>query len=364
MENDTQTVFPNGDSVPIRVIVFGPIGDETTGTVEVMPTDQPKEEYELVQTSEEIDGGRVFTALIPPSSNDFTFQARVWDGRLPQLGEVQFVPRPVIDTLEADMILPKYVDPDGEREYRREQPQAEILAWADATIEVRAKVSKPITQANIILMSRDEAGDSAVTATIDMTLSDDGTLATGQFIVPETPGSYRIEVVDQYGFKNLHPPRRGIVIMDDVPPEVELLPELLKAPSDTGPSEQYDASWMPLLLDGNGVPVTWQASSPFGIAEAYLIYRVKTGDQVGPWQPLPLTRTTADENVVGAFIPELGLFEQSNADDQVEFYSIPSSDPEAEPSGLRGRWTHQLSYQCFDETTRRPSGSHRGRRRG
>ena len=334
LENDTQKVYPVGESVPIRVIVFGPVGDETTGTVDVMPVDQPHEEYELTATSEEIDGGRLFTTTIPPSSANFTFQARVWDGRLAEPGQVEFVPRPVIDTLEADMILPKYVDPDRTREYRRVQPQAEILAWADATIEVRANVSKPIAQARIILMNRGES-DNIVSETIDMTLSADGTLATGRFQVPETPGSYRIEVVDQYGFENLHPPRRGIVIMDDVPPDVVLMPEVLKAPSDVGPPEEYDSSWMPLLLSGNGVPVIWSASSPFGIDEAYLIYRVRTGDIAGRWEPLPLTRTTADESVVGSFILELGLFEQSGFGDQVEFYSIPSSDPEAEPSGLR-----------------------------
>ena len=333
LENDTQPVYPVGESATIRVIVFGPIDETIGGTVAVMPTDQPSEEYELVQTDETIDGGTLFTATIPPSSANFTFQARVWDGRLPEPGHVEFVPRPVVDTLEADMILPKYIDPEGEREYRRIQPQAEVLAWPDATIAVRAKVSKPIREARLVLTDRES--DNGVSATIDMTLSADGTLATGQFQVPEVPGSYRIEVVDQYGFKNLHPPRRGIVIMNDVSPEVELLPEVLKAPSDTGPLEQYDASWMPLLLNGNGVPVAWRASSPFGIDEAYLIYRVHTGETVGAWQPLPLTPTTADENVMGEFIPELGLFEQSATNDQIEFYSIPSTDPENEPPGLR-----------------------------
>jgi hypothetical protein len=75
------------------------------------------------------------------------------------------------------------------------------------------------------------------------------------------------------------------------------------------------------------------------------------------WSALPLTSVTADESKVGRFVPELGLFQNYTYDQSVEFYPIPSADPESEPSGLAagGKYVFRveaLTKQTPDKTGR------------
>ncbi len=84
---------------------------------------------------------------------------------------------------------------------------------------------------------------------------------------------YRIVLKDQHGFTNRNPPRRGITLAPDSPPQVELLAEVLKDPQDDGPLDDYEVNGMPLAVGGQ-VQVGWQARSPLGIDEVYIVYRV------------------------------------------------------------------------------------------
>ena len=97
---------------------------------------------------------------------------------------------------------------------------------------------------------------------------------------------------------------------------------------------------MPLRLGGQ-VQVGYYAKSPLGLARAYLAYRVNDG----PWAALPLAATTSDEAKVGKFLPELGVFRESGAFGQVEFYPIPAADPAQDPGGLTagGRYNFKTS---------------------
>jgi hypothetical protein len=146
-------------------------------------------------------------------------------------------------------------------------------------------------------------------------------------------------VTDDNGFVNANPPRRGIGHAADDPPRVNLLPEVLKDPRDPGPLDDYEVNGMPLALGGR-VQIGYAARSPLGLSKAFVMYRVNEGN----WTPLPLARTVADPAKVGRFLPELGLFENSGPDGQVEFYQLPAADPDS-PPGLEagGRYNFETA---------------------
>jgi hypothetical protein len=111
---------------------------------------------------------------------------------------------------------------------------------------------------------------------------------------------------------------------------VELLSEVLTDnPGAANVLDLEEVNGMPLVLGGR-VQIGYRASSPLGLSRAYIIYRVNEG----PWSPLPLARVVADEQKVGRFIPEMGVFERYTQDQQVDFYWLPAVDPENEPAGL------------------------------
>lgn len=329
----TPEVWPSGDEVELRFEVTGPVPDDAAGVVRVHPEGQPAESFPLTLAGRGGDGSAVFAAKLPPSSANFTYRARLLDGRTKQPGSVRFEPRPVASEPEAFVILPRYVDPDGKREYRRHQPQGEVVAPADSEVEVRAGVSKPVAKASLVLYARDEKGKEYVESRRPMALSEGRDTVSLRFPLPPRPSAYRVEVEDEYGFANLHPPRRGISLAPDNPPMVRLLPEVLKDPKEEGPLDDFRVDWMQLRLGGQ-IQVGYEAASPIGLDRAFLVYRVRSGEQWTAWTPLPLTPTAADEAKVGRFVPELGLFEESGPFGQVEFYRVPSPDPDNVPPGL------------------------------
>lgn len=97
---------------------------------------------------------------------------------------------------------------------------------------------------------------------------------------------------------------------------------------------------MPLVLGGQ-IQIGYTARSMLGLGRAFVVYRVNDG----PWTALPLTRVQADEAKVGKFRLDLGVFTSYDVDKNVEFYPLPSADPESEPAGLTagGRYNFQTA---------------------
>ncbi len=340
LKNQTTELWPAGDAVVVRLEVRGPISEDAIGVLKVYPEDQPTETFEL-NFAERVDADTgIFTTQLPPSSSPFTFRAWLSGGRLRQPGQVRFEARPVVKTIEAYVVLPKYVDPRGEREYKRYQSQGEVYASLDSFVEVQAEFTKPVASATVVIYSRDEKGKDFETSRIPMKLASERDTASSRFALPPRPSGYRIEVVDDNGFKNLNPPFRGITLAPDRPPEVRLLPECLKDPKEDGPLDDFLVDGMPLRLGGQ-VQVGYLAKSPIGISKAYIVYRVNDG----PWTPLPLANTDADLSKLGKFLPELGVFTESGAFGQVELYQLSSTNPDLEPSGLQagGRYNFKTS---------------------
>jgi hypothetical protein len=339
LEPDTTELWPSGDEVVLRFRVTGQHDERAVGSVRVRPEGQPTEDYPLTFLSNEANGA-VFVAKVPPSSRPFTYRGWLQDGRSRTAGAIRFEPRPVVDSIAAVVILPDYVGktPDG-LPYARFLPQGEVVALADSKIRVAATSTKPIATATLVVLGRDESGKEVEAKREPMALiTADGAEAT--FTLPPRPTAYRIEVTDANGFANANPPRRGIKLAEDEPPRVQLLAEVLKDPKDAGPLDDYDVTGMP-LVPGGQVQVGYFARSPLGVSRARIAYRVNEGD----WTFLPLALTTADTAKLGAFVPDLGVFENSGPYGQVEFYPIPSKDPTQEPSGLEagGRYNFQTA---------------------
>lgn len=348
--NVTPDLWPSGDEVELSFEVAGRVRDGATGTVTVAPDGEPRDSFPLARTGQTADGTPLFAAKLPASSVPFTFTARAAGGRTRVPGRVRFEPRPVVQEVAAWVLMPAYVDPEGKRRYERFQPQGEVFAHAGSAVRVEATTSKPVRSATVVVTGRDDGGKEVEVARVPMTLSADRQRAVGRFDLPPRPTAYRVEATDDNGFGNLNPPRRGLTLAPDQPPQGKLLDEVLKDPADDGPLRDYEVNGMPLAVGGQ-VQVGYRVQSPLGIARAYLVYRVNDG----PWTPLPLARTDADLEKVGKFLPDLGVFERTAFAGQVEFYPLPSPDPEIDPPGLSAGG--RVNFQTAALTKPGPNGT-------
>ena len=329
--NLTPEVMPAGDPVRLVLRATGAGREGRVGTVRVSAPNEPDEELPLTARPEgSAPDSAVYAAELPATgAGELSFTAWLGDGRLSEPGRVRFEARPAVTAIEAEVILPKYLDPDGEREYRRPMAQGEVYALLDSEVVVSAEFSKPLKSATLRQVRRVPGAPEEVLAETPLVLGE--SRAKGEVRVPLDPRAtgYRLDAVDDNGYSAAAPPFRGITLSPDAPPQVAFLAEALKDPKEPGPLDDYLVDGMPLRLGGQ-VQVGYSAKSPLGVARVYLVYRVNDG----PWTPLPLTPTVADAAKVGPFVPELGVFAESGPYGQVEFYSAPAQDPEAEPDGL------------------------------
>jgi hypothetical protein len=187
---------------------------------------------------------------------------------------------------------------------------------------------------------------------IDLALTEGGQEAEGTFDVRPEETAYRIVVEDEYGFENVPPPRRGIRIVAEDPPQVTLLRE------EFGP----DARWSRLIgragdfeVEGMPVPaggrirIAYTCIGPYGLgtppdpkkpnepAVAWLRFRVlkkaaessaeSPSEEDARWLSMPLTEVQGSEKP-GPFDPRRGAFRNSDEKAQVQFHAVPSDDPE------------------------------------
>ncbi len=329
LADDTAPLWPAGDPVTVRLVASGDVGDWVSGSLRVQPDGQPAETFDLAFTNTLPDGRSVFAATLPPMSDPFTFTSRVGDGRLQTPGRVTFEPRPAVTELTAATVSPPWLDPAGKRLYRREQQQGEVEAVPFHEVEVRVSFSKPVASASVAISARDSAGREGEAIRVPLQLDAARTAGTTRFLPPPRATAYRVHAEDDHGFGLAASPRRGLTVQADTPPAVTRLAEVLKDPKEDGPAEDFDVSGMPLRVGGQ-VQVGYAARSPLGLGRAVAVYSVNGG----PWTPLPLTDTAADTTKLGPFVRELGVFRESGPFGQVEFYRLPSPDPEREPDGL------------------------------
>jgi hypothetical protein len=324
LKNTSNPVYPASDPLTLQVNVTGEWRESDIGKLTMKPGNGGIDEDYVLKFDRKLDdGSAIFIAELPPISVPFTFKAKLNDGRMRTAAAVDFAPRPVVTTIEAWVLAPVYVDPEGKRRYEKLANQGDASCHPDCALRVEAVCSKGVKMARVI-----QFGKQVEVSTM-MTISEDGLRVSATFDVAPGATMYRIEVADEYGFANLQPPRRSINVLPDRPPTVTLNDEVLMHGSETAALDDFEVRGMPLVVGGQ-IQIGYTARSPLGCAKAYVVYRVNDGD----WTLLGLTPVVANEEEVGKFRPDLGVFTSYDVDQNVEFYQIPSPDPDSEAPGL------------------------------
>jgi len=361
LENATKEIWPSGEKVELRFHVTGKAIDKNTvkklvGEVYVQPDNLPRDQYAL-QFAGWNGSAAEFTVEMPPASTNFSFWARMEDGRTDKTGRVKFVPRPAISRQDAWLVLPRYCGVKSDsKPFEKLQARGDIAGIDQSSARIDIEIQKPVRAAKIELLAPKVGGDSAqdafadhVVQTITMKPRDasakgEFTRATGAFDLRPEITAYRIVVTDEYGFTNVPPPRRLVRIVPEDPPQVFLLREQFPPFGKLlpeGPAEDYVVDGVPALL-GGPVQIGYACEGPFGIGEVHILYRVlkkgESGNDVieqDKFQVLKMKRVNPAKDV-GEFDFNRGVFEKTGIYDQVEFFDrviLPDTDPARKGGG-------------------------------
>jgi hypothetical protein len=391
LEGISPVIWPSGEAVALKFhVTRRPMlwGWPRTGRVRVYPVGRPAEDYELLASTELSEREGTFEAVIPATSVDFTYRAWLGDGRTREAGHVHFEPRPVVRRQDAWVRLPLYVGtrPDGSP-FEQYQPRGEIVGLFGSSARVTMETQKPVREATLELLghpapdlltwlptnalvqpispnlglvdllpqtlamlnaqqistagsaAQNELGPELARRRIPMQLLD-GHRGEASFDLRPNETAYRIVVVDQHGFANADPPRRGLMLQHDEPPHVELLPEHFTSSVGQALSAETEVEGKPIPLAAGGgkVRIAYRAQDSHGLSRAQLRYRIvrrEDPENPGPWFRLPLDEIQVAADV-GPFDPKQGVFANSGLDDQIEFHAEPSRDPERLPGRLEG----------------------------
>ncbi|MCD6406022.1 MAG: hypothetical protein J7M19_09365, partial [Planctomycetes bacterium] len=174
---------------------------------------------------------------------DFAFDVAVGDARSARY-KVKVVKPPRVASIAADLVYP---------EYTRLRPMrlagGDISALEVTTVSVSADFNKPVRSARIVF----EDGE-----TVDATLTPENTTGRFDFDIRRTT-TYRVDLVDGYGFKNTAPATYRITAEVDNAPFVTL----------DRPVRNITA------VPGAVIPVEGKAGDDYGLSFVRLCYSVK-----------------------------------------------------------------------------------------
>jgi hypothetical protein len=337
LESVTAEVLPVGERFQILYKVHGPADANTVGEVVVNAEGQPRDRQELTFLKSLPEGATIFGVSMPPMTADFTYTARLADGRTRMPSRVRFVARPVVTRQEAWVLLPGYcgTTPDGRRYEQPQQGYGDVVGIRGSSVRVAIQTSKWIRGGTLEILgpehfdpdrAEDDAGPEVVKRTVPLRIGADGQYADALFELKPDESAYRIVVSDEYGFVNVPAPRRTLRLMPEEPPQVTMLKDYF------GPEADSDVEGIPVPL-GKAIRVPYVAYGPYGLGQARLLYRVVKKQDSGeklvepdPWTVLPLPEVLG-RSELGVFDPKRGVFERSLEFDQVPFHAVPSADP-------------------------------------
>jgi hypothetical protein len=310
--NATGDVYPTGAEVPIRFKVTGDYAQNMVGVLRVVPDGGSEEFYDLTydRPHESEEGAAYFTIsaserrVLPASSRDFSFMARLGDGRTTEPGRVRFEAPPQLDRddpknppLTSQLVLPRYLglDPEGRPFTRRGDGshRGEVIdALPQSSVIIEARFNKPIAKdpdragkikAWLVPIVRKGTGEDTLPRIQPFEVGKDRLGAVFGFETRKDMIGYRLELEDERGFRNPTPIRRNVRMWEDRPPAVEFKPESTRDPnmydplSGGGNPKEYNPKefeWeMPLTADGV-VQVVYAARSDAGVRAANIRYRV------------------------------------------------------------------------------------------
>jgi hypothetical protein len=336
LESHTPKVWPIGEKMQIVYRVTGPVDEDTVGQLVVDPEGQARQHYYLVWWKAGDDGANLFRVELPPLTTDFSYAARLDDGRTRKPGHVTFVARPVVQKQEAWVQLPAFCGtaPGGKR-YEQQQGHGDVVGILGSSVRVGVQTQKEIRAASLEILgpeqfdpkkSDDEQGPERITRVVPMKIGEAGQHAEAVFDMKPEESGYRIVVADEYGFANVPPPRRSLRLIPEDPPQVLLLKDYYGVDADS------DVEGIPVPI-GKAIRIPYVAHGPYGLGMAQILYRVvpkvESGNEAvepGPWTVLKLPEVTATAET-GQFDPKRGVFQNSELFDQVPFHAVPSNSP-------------------------------------
>lgn len=320
---DSERVLPSGSEVKLRFHAHGRVRADMEGEARIDLEGESSQHYPLAFDSMAGPDEAVFSVHVPPTVVDFVSHAWLADGRTHEPTRVHFEARPAVVEQRAWMVLPDYVGhrPNGSS-YEQEQPRGDIIGPPHSKARVVIRTQKPIVGAMLELFG-------PATRQLPMRLDSDMRAECSFALRPEQT-AYRVLVRDRFGFTNADPARRGIRIVPEELPRVALLPERLPGMSEDSSGEDTELDGVPVPLGGS-IRIAYWCAAAYGLGKARLRYRINDG----PWTPFPLRLASAGPNS-GPFDPQRGAFRNSGLRDQVEFYAIPSPDPDRTWSGTEG----------------------------
>src|SRR5205085_5198495 len=117
-------------------------------------------DYPIVFESKDAKGEATFIATIPPASVNFGYRAWLRDGRTRKPAALVYVPRPVVQKIDAWVLMPTYVGlrPDG-TPYEQYRLRGEIAGPLGSSARVVIEAQKPVVKGAIELLGR-TSGDS------------------------------------------------------------------------------------------------------------------------------------------------------------------------------------------------------------
>jgi hypothetical protein len=341
-------VRPAGERLVLEFKVqAADLDPDEVGAVWVRPTNQPTDAYELKFDRKAEDGSAIYAAEVVGANVDLEYWARVDDGRTKQASRVSIVPRPAVNEQHAKLLLPSYcgLTPNGQR-YEVAQSQGDVMGIPGSTAAITIKTQKPIKKAWLQLLGpapdatpkqADDAIPEIERRMVAMTVDKEGNSASGMFDLKADETSFRIHVEDEHGFRNQPAPRRSVRLIPEESPQVTLLRDLYlptgKVSSDV-PLEDFEVDGMPLVV-GWPVRVIYYAAGPYGLGQAWFLYRIQKGsDSSGgesveeeKWIRVPLVEVKGSDKT-GPFDFRRGAFLYSPESQAVDFYAAPSNDPE------------------------------------
>ncbi len=278
--------WPAGDEVIVRYDVTSQAGrltKEMKGTVVYQSSENDhRDECELVWDDQtEFSPNRAsFKAKVPHSSRNFSYRARLADGRSSKSDEVVFEARPQI-TIDAVWIqAPAYVPGRPESQTSNKN----IKAFDGSQAHVRIFSQKPLAEATLMLCQLDAKGEEFVAESHPMKLLDEEIVASDGRNETRHPAesspfslvlerglskwsSYKVSVIDQSGFTSADNPRGSIEVQQPEIPVVKLIPENETIRGNPKLEDEIFEG-MPVPIGGK-FRVEYRARSDIGICTPY-----------------------------------------------------------------------------------------------
>ena len=261
---------------------------------------------------------------IPADWGAGTLVARHGPVRSSNTLELVRVERPVLEIEKAQVFLPDWVGKQaGGQPWPGTARSGDLSGWEGSRVDLTLAASVPA--ASLTLEKIDSAG---VATPLRFEILPGGREIRANFTISREDRLWQASAVSNEGLATRFPLRRRLEAWPDLPPEVEILPELmipdtpekLLAGQDRARAlrkalEEFELDGAPVPLGGR-FRVAYRASSRAGIAKARLMFRLADG----PWKSLPLPEVR--ENQDGEFVAEMGVFERTGPAGEIPFHAL------------------------------------------